>query len=239
MTESLRVLVVDDEERIRFFLREALSRVGHVVSTAASGEEALQELQDTSFDVVLLDLMLGGRIDGQRVLEAIKWRWPGTVVIILTAHGSLESAIAAIQEGVDGYLLKPVRPDEVRQAVLAAVERGQRRAELEAEGGESHLLKRGPFVVDFRRHVATFEDEALDLTPSELKLLTYLMQNAGRPVSPPELVRVVRDYNPEHMREARRIIKWYVHRLRRKVEPDPENPRYIVNVRGVGYMFEE
>ena len=120
MAELLRTLVVDDEERIRFFVKETLQQVGHVVMTAASGEEALETLQDTPFDVAILDLMLGGRIDGQRVLEAIRWRWPGMVVIMFTAHGTIDSAVEAIREGVDGYLLKPVRAAEVRQTVHEA-----------------------------------------------------------------------------------------------------------------------
>ncbi len=117
MDEPVRALIVDDEDSIRFLLQETLQRVGHIVTTASSGEEALQKLQDGEFDVILLDLMLGGRVDGQRVLEAVRWRWPATVVIIITGHASLESAVEAIQEGVDGYLVKPVDPEDVRKAI--------------------------------------------------------------------------------------------------------------------------
>ena len=238
MSGILRTLVVDDEERIRFFLQETLQRSGHVVTTASSGEEALERLQETSFDLVMLDLMLGGRIDGQRVLEAIRWRWPGTIVIILTAHGSLESAVSAIQEGVDGYLLKPVRPDDIRRAVGEAVERRQMLVAAEQDGDAGHILKRGPFAVDLQSRQVTYGEKTVDLTPSEFKLLVHMMQNAREAISPPELVQAVRQYKPEYLQEARQIIKWYVHRLRRKVEPDPSNPRHILNVRGVGYMFE-
>jgi DNA-binding response OmpR family regulator len=228
---------VDDEERIRFFLTETLERVGHIVTAVGSGEEALDRLQDTAFDLALLDLRLGGPIDGQRVLEAIRWRWPATVVIMLTAHGSLESAVDAIQEGVDGYLLKPVRPAEVRQAVEEALYRRQKLLETEQQARGEHLLRRGSFTVDLERHEATFEGRSLDLSPRDFTLLVHLMQNAPQVVDPKELVRVVRRYEPDHMHEAREIIKWYIHRLRKKVEPDPSNPRYILNVRGVGYRF--
>ena len=237
MAELMRTLVVDDEERIRFFLTETLERVGHVVTAVASGEEALDRLQDTAFDLAILDLKLGGPIDGQRVLEAIRWRWPATVVIMLTAHGSLESAVDAIQEGVDGYLLKPVRPADVRRAVEEALYRRQKLLEAEKEDRGGHILQRGPFRVDLERHEATFEGRALDLSPRDFTLLVHLMQNAPEVVGPKELVRVVRQYEPDHMHEAREIIKWYIHRLRKKVEPDPSNPRYILNVRGVGYRF--
>lgn len=237
MVDLLRTLVVDDEERIRFFLKETLERVGHTVTAAASGEEALDRLQDTAFDLAILDLKLGGPIDGQRILEAIRWRWPATVVIMLTAHGSLDSAVEAIEEGVDGYLLKPVRPAEVRRAVEEALYRRRKLLEAERQERGDRLLQRGPFSIDLERHQATFEGRSLDLSPRDFTLLVHLMQNAPQVVDPKELVRVVRQYDPDHMHEAREIIKWYIHRLRQKVEPDPSNPRYILNVRGVGYRF--
>jgi len=237
MVDLLRTLVVDDEERIRFFLTETLERVGHIVTAVASGEEALHRLQDTAFDLAILDLKLGGPVDGQRVLEAIRWRWPATVVIMLTAHGSLESAVDAIQEGVDGYLLKPVRPEEVRRAVEEALYRREKLLEAEQQATGENLLQRGPFTVDLERHEATVEGRPLDLSPRDFTLLVHLMQHAPQVVGPKELVRVVRQYEPDHMHEAREIIKWYIHRLRKKVEPDPANPRYILNVRGVGYRF--
>ena len=236
MAESLRTLIVDDEEGVRFFLSETLGRMGHLVTEAASGEEALDHLQDTAFDLAILDLKLGGPVDGQRVLESIRWRWPATVVIMLTAHGSLESAVEAIQEGVDGYLLKPARPADVRRAVQKALYRRQKLHDAELEPG-NQVLQRGPFSIDLERHEATFEGKPLELSPRDFALLLHLMQNAPQVVSPTELVRVVRKFEPEYTLEAREIIKWYIHRLRNKVEPDPANPRYILNVRGVGYRF--
>jgi DNA-binding response OmpR family regulator len=238
MTEKIHTLVVDDEAGIRFFLEETLRQAGHIVVTASSGEEALGRLREASFDLAVLDLKLGGRVDGMRVLEAVKWRWPETVVIILTAHGSLESAMAAIREGVNGYLLKPVEPDELRQAVREALDRRERLVRSKGVGEEDHLLHRGPFSVDLKKHLAILDGRPLDLTPSEFKLLLCLMQNAQRVVSPRELVQAVRGYECEYEWEAREIIKWYIHRLRRKVEPDPSSPRHILNVRGVGYTFE-
>ena len=236
MVELLRTLIVDDEERIRLFLSETLERVGHVVTTASSGEQALDYLQDTAFDLAILDLKLGGPVDGQRVLQAIRWRWPSTVVVMLTAHGTLESAVQAIQEGVDGYLLKPVRPVDVRQAVDEAFYRRKKLIKSEKEPKEQHL-QRGPFTVDLEKHEARLDGSILDLSPRDYILLVHLMQKAPQVIGPKELVRVVRRYDPEHMQEAREIIKWYIHRLRKKVEPDPANPRYILNVRGVGYRF--
>lgn len=238
MAKKLRTLVVDDERGIRYFLQQTLEKEGYSVTTATSGEEALQRLRDERFDLMILDLRLGGQANGLRVLEAVRWRWPATMVIVITGHGSLESAQAAIEEGVDGYLLKPVEPGDVRRAVATALERRKRILESEAESpaGERNL-QRGPFSIDREKYVATFQGRPLDLTRREFRLLAHLIDNADRVVEPPELVRVTRNYDPDSLNEARDIIKWYIHRLRQKVEPEPSEPRYIVNVRGVGYRF--
>jgi two-component system response regulator RegX3 len=139
---------------------------------------------------------------------------------------------------VDGYLLKPVEPEEVHQAVQEALNRRKRLVRSVEAGQEEHVLQQGPFCVGLDKHTATRDGQPLELTPQEFKLLVTLMQNAHRVISPRELVRVVREYESEDVYEARQIIKWYIHRLRRKVEPDPSNPRYILSVRGVGYRFE-
>jgi DNA-binding response OmpR family regulator len=238
MAEVVRTLVVDDEEGIRSTLKEALQRGGYVVTTASNGEEALDFLRETSFDAAVVDLNLGGRVDGLRLLEAIRWRWPGTAVVILTAHGSLDSAIAAIREDVDDYLLKPARPSEVRQAIQRALERRHGKQVLKM-AERQHVVQRGGFFVNLDQHLATKDGQPLRLTPQELRLLVHLMQNGHRVVPPPELVQVVRGYEPDSLYEARQIVKWYIHRLRQQVEPDPSNPRHIVNVWGAGYTFKE
>jgi DNA-binding response OmpR family regulator len=237
MMDEVQTLIVDDEEGIRYFLTEVFEPKGHAVTTAASGEEALEKLRQQRFDLLLLDLRLGGRVDGMRVLEAVRWRWPGTTVIILTAYGNVETAMQAIQEGVDGYVLKPVKPRDVRQVVQEALDRRRTFAAAHKEEAQEHLVEHGPFFVDLDKHLVTRDGEKLDLTPQEFTLLTHLISNAHRVVEPPELVRVVRGYESESIEEARNIVKWYIHRLRHKIEPTPSDPQYILNVRGVGYRF--
>jgi DNA-binding response OmpR family regulator len=100
-------------------------------------------------------------------------------------------------------------------------------------------LQAGGFFMNLDQHTVAVDGRYVDLTPQEFRLLAHLMQNTHRVVGPPELVRVVRDYDPDSLDEARQIIKWYIHRLRKQVEPDPSKPRHIVNIRGVGYRFEE
>ena len=237
MTERMHTLVVDDEERIRFLLQEILRRDGHNVILAVSGEEALLHLQTTFFDLVLLDLNLGGAINGQRVLEAVKWRWPETIVIILTAHGSLESALDAIREGVDGYLLKPARAAEIRQTVQRVLSRRRGKGQTAISDPSPEVVPEKTFYIDHGKYQVTLEGRPLDLTPAEFRLLVHLIENAHRVVAPQELVQVVQGYVCEDVREAREIIRWHIHRLRAKVEPDPTQPRYILNVRGVGYTL--
>jgi DNA-binding response OmpR family regulator len=240
MTKPTRTLIVDDDEGIRFFLQEILEAEGHAITLVSSGEEALDRLREQAFDLAFLDLRLGGRVDGLRVLEAISWRWPQMARIILTGHGTLDSAMTAIREGVDAYLLKPVRAAEVRQTVGEVLSKRESsdRQEIKQAPTEGHILQQGPFVVNLLDRHAFCHDEPLDLSVCEFELLVHLMQNAHRVVPPPELVEVVRNYECDHLQEARDVIKWYIYQLRRKVEANPSRPRHILNVRGVGYTFK-
>ncbi len=238
MQTPAHILVVDDDERIRFFLAETLSQEGYVVTQVSNGEDALEQLRDTPFDLAILDLRLGGGVEGMGVLQAIGWRWPAMASIILTGHGSLDSAMAAIRQGIDAYLLKPVKPDQVRRTVREVLDKQQKQRESEPELPESSILRRGRFAADLTRGTVARDGRPLDLSACEYELLVHLMRNDHRTISPKELVRVVRQYECDHLQEARDIIKWYIYRLRRKVEPVPSKPRHILNVRGVGYTFK-
>ena len=155
MTEPMRTLVVDDEEGIRFFVERVLQSEGHTVATAASGDEALDRLRDEHYGLIMLDLHLGGRVDGLRVLEAVRWRWPDTVVLILTGHGTLDSAVAAIREGIDGYLLKPIEPEDLRREVREALARRLRLGKPADSVDEPTVLQRGPFAVDLNKRTVS------------------------------------------------------------------------------------
>ena len=236
--EKIHTLVVDDEPGIRFFVEETLHRSGHDVMTVKSGEEALETLRDTPFDLVILDLKLGGKIDGIKVLEAIRWRWPETSVIIFTAYGSLDTALQAIDHGIEKYIQKPLSPNELREAVEEVLET-RREKIIHQNPDEGHqILRKGDFEVDKGLHRAKLAGETIDLTPSEFNLLVHLLRNDDRVISPEELVEVVRGYKPQDIIEARQIIKWYIHRLRQKVEKDSSHPKYVINVRGVGYRIK-
>lgn len=235
--DKVHTLVVDDESGIRFFVEETLHRSGHDVTTAKSGEDALILLRDIPFDLVILDLKLGGKTNGIKVLEAIRWRWPNTSVIIFTAHGSLDSAVKAIDHGVEKYIQKPLSPQELREVVNEVL--GERDSEqIITQNSKHKKFNKGDFQIDEGLHKAELSGERLDLTNSEFDLLLHLLRNDDRVISPEELVETVRGYKPEDVIEARQIIKWYIHRLRKKIEQDSSNPAYIINVRGVGYRMK-
>jgi len=257
-----RILVVDDEEVTRLSLAEILSLEGYQVASAKSGEEALQKLEEETFDLVLADLVMK-EVDGLQVMEAVKKLSPETVVIMLTAYGTLESAIRAMRQGAYDYLIKPCGAQEIVASVESALtkQRQERRRQelvarveemlkaLKAEEDEiptsasrddqlkrARFLQSGEIIVDLQKHIATLHGQLLNLTPTEFRLLACLMRKADQVLSCQELVREVQNYDCNE-REARDIIRVHVRRLRQKIEPDPANPQYILNVRGVGYMF--
>lgn len=236
--EKIHTLIVDDEPGIRFFVEETLHRSGHDVMTAKSGEEALEILRDTPFDLVILDLKLGGKVDGIKVLEGIRWRWPDTSVIIFTAYGSLDTALQAIDHGIEKYIQKPLSPKELRKVVNEVLDARQDKLMHQDQDEGHQILRKGDFEVDEGLHRVKVLGEKIDLTPSEFNLLVHLMRNDDRVISPKELVEVVRGYKPVDVIEARQIIKWYIHRLRQKVEQNTSHPEYILNVRGVGYRIK-
>lgn len=256
-----KILVVDDEEVTRLSLAEILSLEGYQVSSARSGEEALQKLEEEDFDLILADLVMK-EVDGLQVMGAVKKRSPETVVIMLTAYGTLESAMRAMRQGAYDYLIKPCGAQEIVASVesgLAQQRQERRRQELVARVEEmlralkaedeipisaskgdqlmrARFLQSGEIIVDLRKHIVTLHGQLLNLTPTEFRLLACLMGKADQVLSCQELVREVQNYDCNEQ-EARDIIRVHVRRLRQKIEPDPANPQYILNVRGVGYMF--
>jgi DNA-binding response OmpR family regulator len=257
MTNSIpHILVVDDERAMRESLQEILEQEGFQVSQADSGEMALQLLKQMPIDLMLLDLKMKN-LDGLQVTEAAKQFTPDTVIVMLTAHGTLESAIAAMRRGAFDYLLKPATVGDI----IASVQRGlshraqmlrqrdlvslMQRAIVELQpppgadvlpsGMERHLKLRG-INLDLQRHIAVANDHLLDLTVTEFKMLAYLMEHPDQVISPCELVAAVQGYDADEY-EARAIVRVHIRRLRQKIEPDPDEPIFILNVRGVGYLF--
>ena len=254
-------MVVDDEAVARVSLAEILRLEEYQVSTAASGEEALSTLRKNGpFDLLVLDIKMPG-MDGLAVTRAVRELFPGTAIILLTAFGTLETAIQAVQQGAHNYLLKPCPIPEILESVrtaLTAHDREQQRSHLvsqlqEAISGlagmepagatdeavslhSNHLIKVRDVMLDDQRHAVTVGRRPLDLTPTEFKVLACLMRTPDQVWSPQELIRRAQGYETDAW-GARAIVRVHVRRLRKKMEPDPSHPRYILNVRGVGYLF--
>ncbi len=252
MTPSAKILVVDDEKAIRFILEETLTRDGYQVTTAESGAAALALLATQHFDLALLDLKLKD-MEGTDVLSALRRLSPDTVAIMLTAHASLESAVAALRQGAHDYLFKPCQTDEIRESVRTGLRKRQRElSERDAEpGGREHaeavppqpapaparFLQRGGLIVDVERHVITLDGHLLQLSPTEFNLLAHLAGAAPRVVSAQELVREVQGYDVD-VWEARDVVRFHIHRLRQKLREATGRRDLIRNVRGVGYVAD-
>jgi DNA-binding response OmpR family regulator len=261
LLHGARLLIADDERTTRLSLSEIFSLRGAHVTTAADGQEALNRLRESQFDLVVLDLKMPG-MTGLQVAEEAQRLSPGTVVILLTAHASVDSAINALRQGVFDYLLKPAQP----RAIVEVVERGLvkrqeylRRQNLvglmeqtvNALKGQDSVsaperplnaaaapnpISIGPISVDLQRREAQVTGQPLVLTPTEFDTLAYLVQHADRVVSCRELVRAVHGYDTtEH--EARPIMRVHIHRLRQKIESDPDRPDRLLTVRAAGYML--
>ncbi len=262
MAEPAAILVVDDEAGVRHALERALGKAGYEVTTAASGEDALRQIQLFTFDLALIDLKMPG-MGGLAFLQELRQRSPQTVAIILTAHATLDSAIQALRLGAHDYLLKPFSLDDLLRSVREGLGKRQREIRVNAlirqlerdvatlralQGDAGPLtpaetvssqprpLEVGPFRIDRDQYRAFMHGRPLDLTPTEFEILACLVERAPAVVSPQELVRDALGYRAEPY-EARDLIKWHIHHLRKKVEPDPTTPQYIVTVRGVGYTL--
>lgn len=261
MNQDISILVVDDETAERITLGEVLRLEGYSVTLAASGEEALAtaQKQTAPFDLAVLDLRLPG-IDGLQVLDGLRKLSADTIIILITGYGTLETAIHALRKGAYDFLLKPCPVDEVLSAVrraLSELKAGRHRKALVNQlqqtlqalvnadeiGDQSilpvnndNVIRAGVVELDQAKHLVTCAGTTIDLTPTEFRLLECLIDRADEVCTPQELVRCAQGYETDTW-GARSIVRVHIRRLRRKLEPDPENPEYILNVRGVGYMF--
>lgn len=259
MTTKTTILIVDDEQMVRRLIGDALARSGYAIELAGSGSEAIKRLVRPGICLMLLDLQLGD-MDGVAVMERARELWPDLPIIMLTAHGSLPSAIAAVRHGAADYLLKPTSMDELRTRVAAALSRrtladerstrlrsmySEMQALLQSEGliqavGEvlpaedTHMS--GPLRIDVRRHVVKLHDHPIDVTPTEFAILVELLRQPDMVISCSQLTQAI-NTPVDDEEEARQIIRPHIGRLRRKLELEPQQPRYLISVRGFGYRW--
>jgi two-component system KDP operon response regulator KdpE len=222
-----RVLVVDDEPVTLKYLGANLRVRGYEVLTAPDGETALELLDQTPVDLVILDIMMPG-LDGFQVCQTIR-QTSDVPILMLSARGREHDIVHALDLGADDYLTKPFGVAEMLARVRAAL----RRSAPTWEQPRAPLVI-GDVRIDFDAHQVTMADQEIQLTPTEYDLLAHLALNAGRVLPHRALLRAV--WGPEYGDETEYL--WaYIRRLRRKIEPDPSNPRYILTQPGVGYLF--
>jgi len=226
--ERRKILVVDDEERMVRFIRLNLEHDGFLVSEAFNGKEAIQQLRDVAPDLILLDVMMPD-LDGFEVLERIR-ESNKVPVLMLTAKGEEDDRVRGLELGADDYITKPFSPREMVSRVKAVLRR------TEAATGSMHGLIEvdDRLKIDFDRREIWLEGQIVKLRPTEYRLLYHLVQNAGWVISHDQLLTKVWGYE---YRDEPHYVRLYINYLRKKLEADPANPKYILTERGVGYRF--
>ncbi|MFJ6095728.1 response regulator [Williamsia muralis] len=227
MTDKVRVLVVDDEPQILRTLRINLNVRGFEVTTASTGTAALTAAGRTNPQVIVLDLGLPD-IDGLTVLAGLRG-WTNVPVIVLSARTDAADKVEALDAGADDYVTKPFGMEEFLARLRAAVRRGSIAAD-----GDTPVVDTPDFVVDLRTKTVTHQGTAVHLTPTEWGILELLVRNDGKLVGHTDILRHV--WGPSYTTQTN-YLRVYVASLRRKLEPDPTRPRYLLTEAGMGYRF--
>ncbi|MAT96584.1 MAG: hypothetical protein CL608_05520 [Anaerolineaceae bacterium] len=262
METNHTILVVDDEPNLRKTLRLILQRDGYTVTTAGDADEAHEQLKASQFDLVFLDIKMPKK-SGLVLLTEIKQMYPDMPVLLLTAFASLDSAIEAVRRGAADYLLKPIDPPQILsrvKQVLSQQQPNRRRAimnemqrllgelnqidgfhqdepdQLIQEVEDERYLRRGPFLLDLHTRIASLEGEELSLTPTGFDYLTVLLRFSPNTLDYQKLVMEAQGYETTPI-EAKEVTRWRVHELRKAIENDSRNPRYLITVRGEGYRL--
>jgi len=221
---DVRILVVEDDLKIGSFVTSGLKQHGFAVDHARDGEEALVLAETTPFDAAIVDIMLP-RLDGLSLVKRLRAKGSVLPVLFLSARGSVDDRVAGLQAGGDDYLTKPFAFSELLARVQALIRRASR-------APEATRLAAGDVELDLVSREVRVAGEKVELQPREFTLLSFLLRNAGRPVTKTMILEHVFDYSFDPQTN---VIDVLVHRLRSKVDPDHKR---IETVRGVGYVFK-
>jgi two-component system KDP operon response regulator KdpE len=222
---GLRVMVVDDERAIRRYLHAALNAQGYTVYEASGGKEALNMVVANRPDLIILDLGLPD-MDGVEVTRQLR-EWTQTPIIILSVREQERDKVDALDAGADDYLTKPFSSGELMARMRAALRRSMQTA-------SEPVFETDNLKVDLTRRQVKVSGEEISLTPTEYDLLRILVQNAGRVLTHRQMLRQV--WGNAYEAEAH-LLRVNMSNLRRKIEPDPTRPRYIITEPGVGYRL--
>jgi two-component system alkaline phosphatase synthesis response regulator PhoP len=226
-----RLLIVDDDADMRLLLAEYFRRLGFQVDERESGNAALQPATTGKFDCFIFDVSMPG-MSGFDLLKRARERGVQTPALFLTAHDALDYKVAGFEAGGDDYLGKPFSPRELEYRVEALL----KRSTSITPSGDDERVAVGDLVIDKRRHEVIREGARVDLTPLEFQILELLASEPGRAWSRNALLDRV--WSTEYEGYQRNIDP-HINRLRKKLETDPKNPRYVLTVRGVGYKLNE
>jgi len=227
--KSATILAVDDEEAILRFLKPFLESEGYAFLSAGTGREAISLASSHDPDIILLDLGLPD-LDGQEVLKSLP-PWGRSQVIVLSVRGKEQDKVAALDAGASDYLTKPFSLVELAARIRALLRRGKSPDALPAS-----RFQFGELAIDLEGHVVTLGGEDVHLTPTEFKLLAFLVRNAGRVVTHGQLLREIWG---KHSQGQEHYVRIHVHKLRQKIERDPARPTHLHTETGVGYRFKE
>ena len=225
MTAPQRVLVVDDEPQMQRALTTNLKARGYEVDSAASGEEALELAARHHPDVVVLDLGLPG-IDGIDVVRGLRG-WTQVPILVLSAREAEAAKVAALDAGADDYVTKPFGMDELLARLRAALRRT-------APADETATITTRDFTVDLADHRVRRDGQDVHLTPTEWHVLELLVRHPGKLITQRQLLKEV--WGPHYETETN-YLRLYLAQLRRKLEPEPGQPRYLLTEPGMGYRF--
>jgi DNA-binding response OmpR family regulator len=223
------ILVVDDEAKIVQLARDYLAHAGFAVLTANDGKSALAAARSAKPDLVVLDLGLP-EVDGLDVTRALR-KDSNTPIIMLTARGEESDKLVGLELGADDYIVKPFSPKELVARVRAVLRRSENSASAGAE-----VIRAADLTLDLPRMRTVLGERPVDLTPTEFQLLAALARQPGRIFTRAQLLDAVHGLELESYERA---IDAHIKNIRRKIEPDPREPRYVLTVYGVGYKFAD
>jgi two-component system alkaline phosphatase synthesis response regulator PhoP len=221
-----RILIVEDEKDIATVMADDLQVEGHEVEIASDGNAALQRAREGTWDLILLDLMLP-RKDGLDVCRELRSARISTPIIMLTARAHEAEKVLGLELGADDYVTKPFSPRELRARIKAVLRRF--REERPA------VYRFDDLEVDFDRAELRRGKRTIEATPLELKLLSVFIQRRGRVLSRQQLIDEAWGHETF---VTDRVVDSHIVNLRRKIEPKPDQPRYLLSVRGIGYRFD-
>jgi len=227
-----RVLIIDDDTKLRNLLREYLEENGFLVFSLEDGSGAIETIEKESPDIVILDVMMPG-IGGLDVLKEITQKY-SLPVIMLTAKGEETDRIIGLELGADDYIPKPFNPRELLARMRAVMRRIPTEGEETTEKGNPGIIKAGGLTLDRARQTVLIGDNEKDLSSTEFKVLEVLMKSPNSVMSRDEIMNIARGRN---FMAFDRSIDVHISKLRAKLETDPRYPRLIKTVWGAGYMF--